>query len=356
MKKTINLLKSLLLCTCLLGSSKIAAIDWPMGLGQEEGQFQIWGDYLYWKAVQEQAVIAAVIPGGIDAIITDFTATPINAVIRPSVVNPRFNFSSGFRIGASYNLPCANWNFDLSWTRYHNKVRTRFTEGNSIFPLNTPGVFVAEILTGNIAAALADRLVNSWRIEYDSIDLKVGREFQYFECSSVNPWVGVKAVRIKQNHKTAFEGFEIDGIALDVSSYKKNEFRGIGPSVGVDGMWEIYSNINLSTGFSGALLCGKFDVIQRPQVDFATNSVEVISQNNRKDRIRPMVDMFVGLDWDPSFCDFMQLNIGVGYEVQYWWNQWQVPGSLAEGILSGGTSPQGDLMLFGLTVHASLVF
>lgn len=120
--------------------------------------------------------------------------------------------------------------------------------------------------------------------------------------------------------------------------------------------WELFSDFNLTAGIGGAFLCGKFDVSQHPFVTQETFSVGVDARNNRKNRIRPFADAKLGLDWTKTFCNGYGLEIGVSYEVQYWWNQWQPAPSVIGGVLNGGTSPQGDLMLQGLTVEAAFIF
>lgn len=161
---------------------------------------------------------------------------------------------------------------------------------------------------------------------------------------------------INQKQFIEYTGISAAELPINLSTLKKNHFRGIGPSIGFDACWEFYSGLCLSSELSASLLYGKFDVHNTPVAMEAENVIEFNLSSHKKHRLRPTVDAKIGLDWNTCFFDSFQLAIGVAYEAQYWWNQWQAAPSVISSILMAGSSPQGDLMLQGLTARLSIAF
>lgn len=317
--------------------------------------FEIYGDYLYWKVVQDQIPYAAVLPGGISAIIDAFNQNPVILRDHLSIIDPTFKYNSGFRIGIGYQLPCSHWDFQVSWICLKDKIHSSVSEDDGgVIPLSLPASSIFGILS--TPPTFADSASSAWHFDYNAIDLEIGREIEFCECLNVRPFVGLKAAKINQKQHIEYVGFRVMEMALEVEIEKTNHFKGVGPSIGFDLNWQFFSNFSLTSGASGALLFGKFSVKDQPRLELNPNLIALDLENKKKNRIRPMVDAYIGIDWNQSYCDNFQFNIGIQYETQYWWNQWQAFNSFEGGLITGGMSPQGDLMMYGLTVHAAVSF
>lgn len=321
---------------------------------------KIYGEFLYWKVVQDQMQYAAVLPGGIQQIIQAFQGgdNPVQLSEKLSIIDPSFKYKPGFRIGLGYDVPCSNWDFQLAWTRIHEKVSSSvYNNEQGVIPLTFPVASIFGFINRDPSQfAFGNEAKSRWNFEFDTIDLQVGRDCSCLNCLAFRPYIGIKAASIRQNQHIEYLGFSVDGTPINLRNIKKNNFYGIGPSFGFDSSWEFYPHWNLSSGICGALLCGKFDVNEHPSANLDPNFIKVDSKNSKKCRLRPAVDANIGIDWNTCVCDRFQIMIGISYEVQYWWNQWQAPSSVESSLINGGSSPQGDLMMHGLTARLAVSF
>ncbi len=330
-----------------------ACCDMPYGV-------YVSGEYLYWKAVQDQMQYAMILPGGIQQIIQSIDPSgPVQIEEKLRIVDPSFKYNSGFRVALGYEIPCSNWDFQIAWTRLHENVSSCvFNEDQGVIPLTLPASSIFGFITASSPAdfAFGDSASSRWKFEFDAIDAEVGRLFSFLGCLNFRPYIGVKAASIRQTQQVQFAGFFVGDIPVGLRNTKKNDFRGIGPSLGLDSTWEFYSGWSLSSGVSGAILCGEFDVHEKASVTVDPNFIHVDLKNSKKWRVRPTVAANIGIDWTTSFWDSFQMMLGVSYEAQYWWNQWQVPPSITGSIVTGGASPQGDLSMQGLTARLAVLF
>lgn len=326
------------------------------------GTISVWGEYLYWKVVQDQIQYAAVLPGGVQQIIQEIQATndgaPLTISEKLSIVEPSFKYKSGFRVGAGYALRHSNWDFELAWTRLHEKINSKVTESaRGIIPLSLQASIAFGFISGEPSMfGFADKAKSHWNFEFDTIDFQIGRKCCVQKNFNIHPYLGVKAAFIRQNQHIRYYGFSTSEEPVIVKDRKKNNFCAVGPSIGFDASWEFYPHFNLLSELSAAELCGNFDVKENPSISLPPNSIKIELNNSRKHRLRPTIDAKIGLDWDSCISNKCQLVLGAFYELQYWWNQFQAPSSIATSILTGGSSPQGDLMMYGLTVHGGVRF
>lgn len=162
----------------------------------------------------------------------------------------------------------------------------------------------------------ASSATSRWDFKFDVLDLKVGTSICILECLSLDPYIGVKWASIKQTQNIGYTGFSVGGAAVNVQNRKTNNFYGVGPSFGFDSAWQFYPHWSLSSGLSGALLCGKLNLNEQPGVNAADNSIGINLNSSRKSRIRPAVKANIGVDWNTCFCSGVELVVGVAYEAQ----------------------------------------
>lgn len=341
-------------CLFLLGASITCAV--VAEASSTDTPITVYGEYLYWKVVQDQVPYAAVLPGGPQGVIDQIGSGSTKINEKLLIKDSPFKYSSGFRLGIDYVIPCSAWDVELAWTRlYERKGASVSDAGNGVIPLNIPiGVIFGFINRDPSDFRFANEAKSHWKFSFDTIDLQLGRECCW--CGvDVHPFIGLKAASIRQTQSSKYLGFTIDGGTIVLGNKRNNDFRGIGPSLGFDLAWEFCPQWSLSGGVSSALLYGKFDVNEWPTIDLGVPVVEINLKDAKKYRLRPMVDAYLGLDWTCCVCGY-PLSVGAAYEMQYWWNQWQAPASFESTIFNGGTSPQGDLMLYGLTLRAAIAF
>lgn len=319
--------------------------------------FNIYGEYLFWKINQDQLQYAAVLSGG-NELFMDLEELPSSKLSgKATIKDQKFDCASGVRLGAQaiYYVTMTDLNF--YWTHIDNRTNTK-TSGKHhiILPITMPIAFFSAFINGEEqSASLASCAKSKWHFCFNTYDLEIGQRFVLNSIFGLRPFVGVKFASIQQKQSIQYKGFELDSQPVHFFLEKTNHFWGVGPSFGIQSALEFCSHWYLTGSLSLAWLYGKFDVKMKPQASIDNASLTIHYKNNRC-RLRPNANARLGIDWETYECDRWKLYMGIAYEIQYWWNQWQVPPSAEAGLLNFSNSPQGDLSMQGLTVHASLLF
>lgn len=385
--KKIGLLLASLVATAMPTQALVGYV--PDNCCQPCWGLEVYGDYLYWKVTEDQLQYAAQV--GAAAFTTPDTTGGALAVIdlfaahaSVNLVEPDFDYNSGFRVGLAYNFGCcSNWSINAEYTRLHftrnSSVAGTFGGAETgtgasgvefVYPVLMPAASIVAGITSGGDSIFPLAAANEFRFRYDTVDLQLGVT-KNCGCFSARPYIGGKGAWIRQNHDTAYLGlfgFESEPTETTFPIFaavaRKNDFKAGGLEIGVDSALKFWGNLALVSGFQGALLYGRFDTTSteaivittaNPAVDFASVSVD-LQRYKRNNRLRPMVDAYIGLGWDTCFCGKWLFNIGAAWELQYWWNQWQATSTIEEVVFNFGNAPQGDLMLQGLTVFASITF
>jgi hypothetical protein len=356
-------------------NSEIFGVQSVKDVRETNHNIKVYGEYLYWKVSQDQMQYAALLPGGIqqftqqvnpgvtnlfDSIlqqVEDDAGLVISEKLK--LIDPDCGFHSGFRIGLGYEAPCSPWDFEVMWVRLHQNSNSHISDStNGIIPTTVPASAIFGFINADPTQfAFASGAESHWKFDLDVIDFQIGRICNPTQCVYLRPYLGVKGAIVNQHQKITYLGYSINNAPINVQNTKKNNFNGVGPSLGFNSSWEICPRFNLTSGICGALLVGKFDVSDNPKLSQDNNSIQVKLDNSTKCRVRPVVDANIGIDWTPCLCgNRYNVVIGISYEVQYWWNQWQVPASTISGIINSGESPKGDLMMQGITVKAGVAF
>lgn len=329
----------------------------------EDSCLEIYGEYLFWEVVQDQIPYAARLPGGLQGLINAIE-TNMSLKESTSIIDVPFDWKSGFRVGIEYAPPCAEWDVQVVWTRLHEAIKgSTLTLDRSIIPLAEPtSIVLAFINRPSPNFSLATGANCDWRFHYDIVDVLWGNSYTCGECVHLRPSIGVKMADINQRLIVDYLGMAVQLnpqdptlIPATVRVQKVNKFLAAGPSLYVGTAWKFARHWALSGGVGAALLYGKFTAYDRPLISVGPNAFEVTVKSNKQHRIRPTVNARFGIDWTGCIC-CQKVGIGVAYEWQYWWNQWQAQYSLPGTMLNSGGAPQGDLMLQGLTVRGSLLF
>lgn len=323
----------------------------------DDGRFTVFGNYLYWQVKEDQLQYAIDVVGGLG---------PLKSLLSGGLgPQPQFTqdvkvkqaaskWNSGFKVGIDYSLECTGWDFALFWTYLHGHTHSSISDpAGGIFPVQFPLSSLFDITQDN--PTLGTGAHNKWTYQFDTLDFQIGKTFFPNNCVFIRPFFGVKGALLNQKLFTTYDGFSLeqdDGalIPVAISVTKKNNFHAIGPSIGMESAWLIGCNFSLTGGLSFAFLYGEFENRLVPSISFGEALVKAKIKEDSY-RLRPTSNAWVGFDWRNS-CFFL----GVAFEVQYFWNQWQTPSSFELDILNASSSAQGDLTLYGLTVQAGFAF
>lgn len=293
-------------------------------------------DYLHWKAEGDQLQYALNIPGG-------FNKDGLVFSDQIFIEQPCFKNKSGVRTVIGFAMG-DNWDARALWTHYNNNPFTQIVG-------DPRGIFASPALglldTGGLIGSAAN---TNWCLRFNTIDLELAQNWLLCESVILRPFLGFKWAQIKQRQDISYLG--IENIGLDL--IRINNFHAIGPRIGLDEKWYVWRDFSVIGTISTALVYGTFNV----------NVTNIISAEGVTDtlhptfieckkRLRPTLQILVGFGWDTLLYDDTLLEISAAFEAQQWWNQWQAPTTFA--TLSGFT-PNGDLMLHGLTFHFGIKF
>lgn len=342
MKLVFSILLSALL---LLSQKQILGYECqPCNLCDE---FYVTCDYLYWKGQQ-------------DALLYGLQVKQIgmgeaaSSTAGLDEIGQKFRWSSGFKLGIGYeaNASCMPFDFFLNWTRFHQKA----TSGVAA---NEPNGLVITLLTGwldNPDTSHATSATSQWNLNFDTIDFEIGKCFAWCSPLFIRPHIGIKGAIIKQKQTVIPIGVldQDRTVPVNVTIERKNDFKAIGPRLGVDSKWNFTQCWGLFGNISGSLLYGRFhfdDQFFFDEPGFFTNAPFI---QNHVSRLRPTAQFLLGLCWNGIICGRHCLELHVAYEAQYWWNQWEHTTSIPAVII--GFPSQGDLSLQGLTVGGGFNF
>ncbi|MCB1110061.1 MAG: hypothetical protein KDK64_03705 [Chlamydiia bacterium] len=338
-------------------------VENPMGtggaqFGEGSPAFQgsrwfLTADILYWHAKA----------GGTEYAIT------LNSSDFPQKGNVKdcdFSWDFGFRFGIGHFLGNQDWDLYLNYTHYD----TSDTEStHELVDSPNPG--------GGNFRGISHAKFNAV-IDHNALDLTLGKHYFISQKLSFHPFIGVKSAWLDQKYK--YQGnddinalqtaFAIAG-RVHNKVVSKCDWWGIGPKFGMDSEWFLGDGFRLFANLSGALFYSYCDVSFNQKVFFTPVGSPQTSARARlhgdKHQFTPQVAFCGGLSWgtDLHLKNANQyIELGLGYEVQYFWRANQTldisdtsPALTGVGPIRldyGRTSE--DIMFYGITFNIRFDF
>lgn len=272
----------------------------PLRVSAED--FSVFADLLYWKASQQTSSTFAT------------TVKDSGKVLDLEATNIDFGWKPGFRGGFLYNLDCDCWDTGLSWTYFPAKTSTQFFTPDQIV--------IPEFFSGFLSNNFFFGAKVDWKLALNMIDVEVGRTIDIDDSFAIRPSIGLKGGTIHQTIDCQWNaGF------YTATEKVKNNFSGVGPSLGVDIKWNIISHLNLIGDFSTAFLWGNWkisDTYSRPSALFGLVTPTTITTSLNNSKLGTVMYKYrLGFEW--IFEGRFPLTLQVGYEMQFWPNQLRMP-------------------------------
>lgn len=261
------------------------------------------------------------------------TFGPIDTKQQIQFLDVPFKWSPGFRVGIGYNTAENPWNIQLYYSGYKTKGTNQANINSGEIHSAFAGNFYAENPLGDgISGPYYHQAGIQWTILFNNIDLEFGRRVKVNSLLNLHPFAGLKAAVINQAINTVWrEPYSPTTlgnpgptrITTFSSATEKltNNFKGLGPSFGLDSTWHLYESanhqLNLIGNVSGALLWGHWAL-----ADVYRNNtpVSITVINDSLSTAAPMAKGYLGLEWMGAVNN-THLNIRLGYESQAWFNQ-----------------------------------
>jgi len=296
------------------------------------------GDMLWWHADEGGTDYAQVAKNGI-------LSAPSSPVKNHKLT---FDWDFGFKAGIGKIFAHDKWDLFLNftWFRTKNSAKTSLED----IPLGSQGAITPLLVAGGPIGA--SHVKAHWKIRYYVLDLDLGRDFFISPKLSVHPYVGLKTAWIDQRARSVSDVFFPS--AMTLKSKDRNNFWGIGPSLGFDGKWFLDYGFYFLSSIGGAILWGDFDVHHRE----SRSAFSHIRNNYHLDihQISPMAQVQLGIGYETNlYHNSYHIAVNVSYENQYWWNQNQIPKFTAFTIERYHRYAE-DLSLQGITVDVRFDF
>ncbi|MCP5492298.1 MAG: MOMP family protein [Chlamydiales bacterium] len=268
--------------------------------------------------------------GGTEFAFTSATPT-LTYPISGSTKKIDFDTSVGFTVGLGYNFNFDGWDIQSNYARLSSG-------GSKSASVNCNGVVIplrAAICpfpedTVQQSSFWATRAKSKYNIEYNTVDLQMGRSYFLSSTLSMRPSFGIKAafIDLKQatrycggsdDHDDVFCDVQMISLGSDVLSIREtSDFSGIGPEVSMQSKWFLGKGFSFFAEALGALLYGYFDVDRNEKLN--SNDTSRIDLSANTHRLVPMAQLQSGVAYDIFFDDDHQhIGFRFGYDVQYYW-------------------------------------
>jgi hypothetical protein len=304
---------------------------------RESRPYVIFADFLYWTARES----------GADNWALNFSIGSSKEDI--DILSVPFKWNLGLRCGIDYNLNYNGWDIKGIYTWFLTQGKDR---QNSISGLSSPflGNFYINNADGsNIQASPKyARAQVRWTILFNIFDWELGRKYYISSHLILRPFAGLKGGWIQQKIHTKWLNpinVTSENTFLNGAENLKNDFWGIGPSIGIDSEWKLGClgkvNYHLFADFSGAILGGRWsfkDIYQNDQpqrVSVDTSNLTGASS---------MLKAVLGLKCIKKLIsNRVSFYARIGFESQVWLNQLQFY-SYNTGRLSNPLTLQGAIV------------
>jgi Legionella pneumophila major outer membrane protein precursor len=243
------------------------------------GDLFISGDFLYWRAFESGLDIC--VPRHVsDTIEDDIVISRFNGKGR----NPHFKWDPGFRVGAGFEFGSNNWDIGAFWTHFHSHAHSSNDE---------------------------DEL--HWKINFDVIDIVAGYNCDLGSCFSLRPFLGIRGARIDQKLHVKEFPLSSDDDPITIARNNKEDFRGIGPLLGLEFDWDIGCGFSFYTNASISWLYGNFDV-KFFESDITEGFSDFFRVKKHPNANLAAADAALGVRWRTCICENMQLVLQLGLE------------------------------------------
>lgn len=305
------------------------------------GNFSVGADWLYWKTEESKLDYGAAVTS---------VGSNDNIVISSTILAPKFEYNSGFRVFANYKTCNELWNFSAIYTHVPTTASSHFTAVDgpqtnfaSLFDATFP-IFTA------ISSTTYSSLHSRWKTCFNYFDFDVARTFSFCECLQIIPHIGIRALWLHQVF--GLSGVANPSIAVALADGENPVFSSklsscltsVGLEGGLNGAWQICENLSLVGSVGGSILYASVD---SHGTLVAVNTIDNTVKIKYKDHNcigMPMFDAFIGVSYDKC-CENYNFNVRLGWEEHVIFNT--NPFSISD---------SGTYTLQGLTLGAAVGF
>lgn len=282
-------------------------------------------DFLYWRAYQN----------GLDTCVCNKSCNTITcngtiiSKVRGETKDLHFKWDAGYRLGTGYERIGNGWDVAVYWTHFHSHARRRQNSDNS----------------------------HHWKLKYDVVDLIVGNKFGENTCVTWKPFIGLRAAQIQEKLRSGLinncaasslnfsaEFDTLSAFSSDLAftrSRDKQKFKGIGPLLGLEAIWNMGCGFSLYAAAAFGTLYGNYRV-RFQEWDVFSLGAEFCKLKSRLHSCQAFTEAEIGVRWQACLCG-SQLTLELGLEQQRYFDHNRL-------------TSYGDLCLGGAYFSAGVAF
>lgn len=253
------------------------------------------------------------------------------------LVDAPFAWNTGVRVGVDHQ--CSQYPFDILFAYTHYQAYASNQASGTVASAFDGGYFV-DNTDGAMLGLTYNNANVKWQIFYNTADVNLGQHVEIDPVLQLHPYIGLKAASINQKIFTNWLTPTIPTNFTSAIENLRNDFLGIGPTLGVDTTWMMYRSANHSVGLigniAGGLLAGHWNF---HEVFVNNTGVTIITHVAGVNGAAPVAIGLLGLQWAMQFGT-STISASLGYEAQMWFNQEQFY-SLSMGRANRPVSIQG---------------
>ena len=285
--------------------------------------------------------------------------------IEGSLKENSFDSDWGIKVGVGCTKKYDHWDLYLNYTYYET------SDSDSTTKALPAGIQESRAFAG--FSVIAHRAKSHFDIDYNNLDLELGKRFYVSTHIALRPHVGLKSAWIDLDQKITYTLTQELGIPAiwghDQKVKDSSDFWGLGPRIGLDSNWNLGYGFSILGNTSLALLWGHEKATHKQSYPEHLTILGIndfdIKMKGKFHHFSPFFNALLGLQWDTFFnADKMHLSLSGAYEVQYYWRQNQM--ILTEEFSAGANIPphfrlqfnkaSEDVMFYGLNFKARLDF
>ncbi|OGQ35801.1 MAG: hypothetical protein A3F16_07060 [Deltaproteobacteria bacterium RIFCSPHIGHO2_12_FULL_43_9] len=314
----------------------------PAAVETDYDFFSVFGEALLWTVTEDGLGYAVACPG-----------VPLG-VARSTIINGcdtedlRPNWQGGFRVGAAYTWSPDMWDLRARWTWYKDDD-TDSVLGGTIYPTWThPDQAIA---TGADVNAVA-----TWHMEFNAVDLEMGKSFKPGTSFKLRPFGGLKGAILDQDFDAKYQNSTAVASTLNNHVIMNNDFGGIGFRGGLDAGWDLnWYGLSLFAKASGSILWGQFKTHYLSRRDANT----IAHVRDLFATTKGVLEGTLGINLHTTYIlgEDYPFDIYVTYEDELWFSQNQIMRFMGDTTDDGKfIHEKGDLGFHGVVFGMQFSF
>ena len=267
-----------------------------------------------------------------------------------SIVNMRFKYKPGFKVGLGMYCDHDNWDLSANYTWLYANTTKRYTA--AIDGTNNYLPYWFDQNSQNNTISLQH---SKWNLKFNDIALELGRCFYVGTKLVFRSHYGLKINFIKQKMSTDIN-YVLQGTLTTPKSSALQKSWAIGPRVGCDMKYLLGAGFRFFGSPTFALLYQDFSKIRFNQDTPTTPTTKLHNAKNSERQLTSNPTANIGFGWGSYFGDNKwHFDIALGYDFEAFLNQNQMA-KLVSAHTNIYNDMFGDLFLHGYTLSVRFDF